>query len=149
MPSREIEDLNEDVKPIIIQFEQRLIEENLPLFKRCCTYRSQEEQDCVYMQGREDLDAINDARAAIGLGPIPANENRRPVTWTHISKHTSRDAVDYYIEKDGRYISDTKVDFDDDDIPDWEEFGAIAEECGLEWGGSWKKRDIPHVQLTR
>jgi peptidoglycan LD-endopeptidase CwlK len=149
MPSRKIEDLNEDVQPVILYFEQRLVEEGHPLFKRCCTYRSQAEQDCVYMQGREDLDVINEARAAAGLGPIPASENRRPVTWTHVSKHTSRDAVDYYIEKDGRYISDTKVDYDDDDIPDWDEFGAIARECGLEWGGDWPKRDIPHVQMIR
>lgn len=149
MPSRRIEDLNEDVQPIIIEFENRLIEAGHPYFKRCCTYRSQDEQDCVYMQGRESIEDINEARFAIGLSPITSNENKRPVTWTHVSKHTSRDAVDYYIEREGRYVNDTKVDYDDDDIPDWEEFGQIAEECGLEWGGRWKKRDIPHVQFVR
>lgn len=32
----------------------------------------------------------------------------------------------------------------------WDVFGRIARECGLEWGGSWKKiRDRPHVQWTK
>jgi hypothetical protein len=101
------------------------------------------------MQGREELYKVNAARLNVGLYPIKSSENKRPVTWTHTSKHTSRDAVDYYVEKDGRYINDTKIDYDDDDIPDWDEFGKIAEECGLEWGGSWKKQDIPHVQMIR
>ena len=31
----------------------------------------------------------------------------------------------------------------------WGTFGKIAKECGLEWGGDWKKfKDRPHVQLT-
>lgn len=31
----------------------------------------------------------------------------------------------------------------------WELFGQTAEECGLEWGGSWKDfQDHPHVQWT-
>jgi peptidoglycan L-alanyl-D-glutamate endopeptidase CwlK len=149
MPSRKIEDLNPDVQPVIRHFEECLKEEGLINFKRCCTYRSQVEQDCVYMQGREELYKVNAARLNAGLYPIKAGENKRPVTWTHTSKHTSRDAVDYYVEKNGQYINDTKVDYDDDDIPDWDEFGKIAEECGLEWGGSWEKQDIPHVQMIR
>lgn len=31
----------------------------------------------------------------------------------------------------------------------WNVFGRIARECGLEWGGAWKKFiDRPHVQWT-
>ncbi|MCL4553492.1 MAG: M15 family metallopeptidase [Candidatus Marsarchaeota archaeon] len=31
----------------------------------------------------------------------------------------------------------------------WDVFGKIARQCGLEWGGSWKKfKDRPHVQWT-
>lgn len=28
----------------------------------------------------------------------------------------------------------------------WEEMGAIAIDCGLIWGGSWRWRDLPHVE---
>jgi hypothetical protein len=146
MPSRDIKDLELDFQPVIVAFEQRLIEEGLSWFKRCCTYRSQEEQNALWMRGRASLDEVNRAYKACGLAPITAVENKRPVTWTAVSNHTSRCAVDYYIEKNGRYVSDIKVDYDEDDIPDWDEFGQIAQECGLEWGGTWLKKDLPHVQ---
>ena len=149
MASRKLEDLNDDAREAFELFEGRLEEEGLDHFKRCCTYRSQAEQDVVYMQGRSTLEEVNAACAALGLSLLTEKENRRPVTWTHRSLHTSRDAVDYFISLDGKYITDLKVDVDDDGIPDWEEFGALAEECGLEWGGNWEKRDIPHVQFRR
>lgn len=32
----------------------------------------------------------------------------------------------------------------------WQLYGDTAEDCGLEWGGRWKKRpDKPHVQLPK
>jgi hypothetical protein len=150
MPSRKIEDLDPEFQPTIIMFEKQLVDEGLTWFKRCCTYRSQAEQHALWKRGRNPLIIVNDAYESAGLAPITEAENKRPVTWKTVSDHTCRTAVDYYIERDGRYISDVKADIDDDDIPDWEEFGAIAERCGLEWGGSWqKKKDYPHVQKRR
>jgi hypothetical protein len=146
MPSRKIEDLEPDFQQEIIDFEQKLEDEGLTWFKRCCTYRSQAEQDALHKRGRYPLHIVNEAYKAVGLAPITAKENERPVTWRKVSDHTARRAVDYYIEWDGRYVSDIKADIDDNDIPDWEEFGEIAMECGLEWGGSWVKKDMPHVQ---
>ena len=130
----------------ILHFEQRLREEGHEKFKRSCTYRSQEEQDALYMRGRCPLDAVNEAYKAVGLAPISASENYRPVTWRKVSNHTGREAVDYYQEIAGRASYDIKVDVDNDQIPDWKEFGAIAVECGLEWGGNWQKADYPHVE---
>lgn len=31
----------------------------------------------------------------------------------------------------------------------WEAVGAIAEECGLEWGGRWRRPDRPHFYIER
>ena len=36
-----------------------------------------------------------------------------------------------------------------DDAKLWATCGAIARECGLEWGGSWKFTDKPHCQNTQ
>jgi|GEM_PF-6758494 len=127
MASRKIEDLTERMQPKIVHFEERLEQEIPGTFRRCCTYRSQEEQNELYSHGR--------------------NGDKRPkVTWTTLSVHTSREAVDYFIQREGKYCNDIKVDTDGDKIEDWQEFGRIANECGLEWGGNWKKKDLPHVQ---
>lgn len=30
----------------------------------------------------------------------------------------------------------------------WPKIGAIGKSVGLEWGGDWQKKDLPHFQLT-
>jgi peptidoglycan L-alanyl-D-glutamate endopeptidase CwlK len=32
--------------------------------------------------------------------------------------------------------------------PLWAKIGSIGKSVGLEWGGDWKKKDLPHFQLT-
>lgn len=32
--------------------------------------------------------------------------------------------------------------------PLWPKVGAIGKSVGLEWGGDWKNKDLPHFQLT-
>jgi len=32
--------------------------------------------------------------------------------------------------------------------PLWATVGSIGKSVGLEWGGDWKKKDLPHFQLT-
>jgi hypothetical protein len=146
MPSRKIEDLRPEVQPVVRRFEAVLKERGLTWFKRCCTRRIQVEQNALWKRGRYPLAEVNAAYKSLGLAPITEEENKRPVTWRAVSEHSSGLAVDYYIEKEGRYVSDVKADINDNDIPDWEEFGMMAEACGLEWGGRWKKADRPHVQ---
>lgn len=147
MASRSIEDLVAEMQPIIQDFENRLDEHFPSLFRRSCTYRSQKEHDALFMRGRFPLSVVNDAYGKVGLAPITAKENKRPVTWTHSSMHTKRMAVDYFMQREGKYCDDVKMDTDGDGEADWQEFGRIAEECGLVWGGRWKKPDRPHVQM--
>jgi hypothetical protein len=53
-------------------------------------------------------------------------------------------------EKPGiRWSRDLKADFNADGRSDWMNMGEIAESCGLEWGGCWKRfPDLPHIQNT-
>ena len=127
MASRLTEDLTPRMQEKIRRFEICL-EAGIPgTFKRSCTYRSQEEQNALWKHGR--------------------NGDKRPrVTWTTLSVHTSGEAVDYFIEREGKYCNDLKIDTDGDKIEDWQEFGKIAETCGLKWGGTFGHPDFPHVQ---
>lgn len=145
MSSRKIEDLTPRMQAKILVFESRLKDAGLSHFRRSCTYRSQAEQNALWKMGRESLLDVNAARAAVGLAAITEKQNRK-VTWRAVSIHTCREAVDYYVYRDGKADWDIKVDINDNDIPDWREFGAIAASCGLEWGGNWRKPDVPHVQ---
>jgi peptidoglycan L-alanyl-D-glutamate endopeptidase CwlK len=146
MSSRKIKDLTPRMQEKILFFERCLNEAGLGHFKKCSTFRSQLEQDALYMQGRKPLEEVNAARRAVGLWEIDESTNKRKVTWVKVSVHTSREAVDYFALVDGKYCNDLKVDVDKDSIPDWQEFGKIAEECGLTWGGRWRSPDYPHVQ---
>ena len=146
MASRKIEDLTPRMQIKINQFIKRLVDEGLTSFKISCTYRNQIEQDALYSRGRNSLKYVNEMYAKAGLEPITSTMNKNKITWIKKSIHTDREAVDFFILKDGMYSNNLKEDIDKDNIPDWEEFGKIASECGLEWGGYWKKQDYPHVQ---
>jgi hypothetical protein len=145
MASRKIEDLTQRMQIRIKLFEAQLKAHGLN-FKRSCTLRTKEEQAALWMRGRYALEIVNAAYKLVGLAPITEEENRRPVTWTQRSKHEDGEAVDYYQEVKGKASYDLKVDADFDNIADWLEFVRIAEMCGLEAGGSWDKKDWPHVQ---
>jgi len=128
MASRKIEDLTPRMQEKIVHFQAEL-EKAIPgAFRISCTYRSQEDQNELFGRGR--------------------NGDKRPkVTWTTLSVHTSREAVDFFIQREGKYCNDLKIDTDGDKIEDWQEFGKIAATCGLEWGGTWPRHpDFPHVQ---
>ena len=146
MSSRKIEDLTPRMQGRTRIFEAMLEQAGLH-FHRSCTRRSQEEQNALWKPRRESLDVVNAAYESVGLPPITVEENKRPVTWTALTVHTSGEAVDYYQEVEGKASYDLKVDADFDKIPDWQEFGKIAIGCGFEWGGTWKtKPDYPHIQ---
>lgn len=127
MASRRIEDLDPKLQPLCREFLRRCEEANIPVYLTC-TRRSQEEQEELYAQGRTKAGAI--------------------VTWTLKSLHIDGLAFDFVIIKDKKPCWDLKADVNDNDIPDYLEAGRIAEEVGLEWGGSWKKtKDYPHCQI--
>lgn len=117
MASRKIEDLLPKVQEKYRQFAEKMAEANID-FIVTCTYRSQEEQDKLYRQGRT------------GPGKI--------VTWTRHSKHNERKAFDIAIMDAGKINWDEKA---------YLKPGEIGEAIGLVWGGRWKSPDYPHFQF--
>jgi|WetSurSiteA1Bulk_404760.scaffolds.fasta_scaffold02632_8 peptidoglycan LD-endopeptidase CwlK len=123
--SRYIADLIPEMQEKFKAFSAKMAEAGIP-FILTCTYRSQEEQDRLYSQGRH----------------LPG----KIVTWTQHSRHTQRDAFDIALLNKGTAHWDTKEDLNENSIPDYTEAGLIGESVGLVWGGRWKNRDLPHFQ---
>lgn len=124
-----------------------------------CTARWLEEQMALYLQGRDPLDRVNYYRQAVGMAPLPAGENKI-VTWTLNSKHiikpsqgiTKAKAFDFAILKNGKATWDLKVNVNWNEVPDYQEAGAIGKDCGLRWGGDFcnsagkPRPDYPHLE---
>lgn len=122
--------------------------------------RSYKEQYAYFLQNREPLFMVNQARKWANLPPISQVENRKCVTWTMNSEHVvnlddikldndkSR-AFDFAILYNGKTILwDTKADVDKDNVADYDECADIAESLGLYSGRRFKHQDYPHVQVV-
>lgn len=125
-----------------------------------CVDRTYKEQYAYFLQGREPLYVVNEARKRAGLPAITQMENKRCVTWTMNSEHVvnpdderidndkSR-AFDFAIlYPDGKVNWDVKADVDNDQISDYDECADIAESLGLYSGRRFKNKDYPHVQVV-
>lgn len=82
-------------------------------------YRTCEEQDALYAQGRTAPGKI--------------------VTYARCgqSKHNHRRAFDVVELRDGKPLWEN---------PNWELIGSLGEKAGLAWGGRWRRRDLPHFE---
>jgi peptidoglycan L-alanyl-D-glutamate endopeptidase CwlK len=86
------------------------------------TYRDNESQAKLYAQGRtEKGNIVTNAKAGK-------------------SYHNYKMAFDFLPTKDGKASWD--------DIKLWQKCGLLAKEAGLEWGGDWVYKDMPHAQYT-
>lgn len=87
------------------------------------TYRTNEEQDALYAQGRTTAGNIV-TKAKGGQ-----------------SMHNYKVALDFCPMKNGR------ADWEDLDL--FKVIGNIGKQCGFEWGGDWTQFvDMPHLQYT-
>ena len=104
-------------------------------FVRTCTYRSADEQDALYAQGRTAPGRI--------ITWAKGGQSRHNDTQ---DGHPASNAADYYPLVAGKLCGDKT----DAELALWAKLGQIAVACGLEWGGNWKsgRRDLPHVQMT-
>ena len=118
MPSRSLDDLEDDVKAMALAFKAECKRRGLDVLIYC-TLRSNKEQDALYSQGRSSNSShiVTNARAGQSL------HNPQPAT----GKARAFDAVP--IRKDGKL--------------EWDNAKALAAmgECGiavgLEWAGKW------------
>jgi uncharacterized protein YcbK (DUF882 family) len=123
--SRKIEDLTPKTQELYWLFAEAMARARIP-FMVTCTFRSQEDQDVLFQQGRTTPGKV--------------------VTWTRNSRHTKRTAFDIAILRDGKPTWDIKMSLNDNDIPDYQEAGTIGEMVGLTAGAFWKTPDFPHFQ---
>lgn len=103
-------------------------------------YRSKDEQDKLYAQGRTNkYDRFGKKK------PIVTNARGGR------SMHNYGLAIDFaLVTPDGKTaVWDINKDFDKDGKADWMEVVAEAKKLGFEWGGDWKSfKDYPHFQMT-
>jgi len=118
-------DIN-DLLPIVAKKAkdfQALAQKNGIDFVITCTYRSKEEQDAIYAQGRTTP------------GAIVSNAKGGQ------SYHNWRCAFDIVPLVNGKTM------WNDNTL--WLKLGQLGQSVGLEWGGSWVGfKDLPHFQYT-
>lgn len=130
MASRSITDLDPRLQPLARRFIERARAEGLdPLIT--CTYRSDDEQERLYAQGRTTAGPIvTNARAG------QSAHNARSSAGQPASR-----AFDVVPLVDGKPMWDAAH-------PHWQKLGRIGTELGLEWAGNWRRfREFPHFQL--
>lgn len=121
-----------------------------------CVDRSILIQMALYTMGRLPINSVNLFRHEAGLYLIKPAENRI-VTYTLQSRHVTNmfdkkldndksGALDFALLKYKRPHWDVKVSVNDNEIPDYEEAGKLAESVGLTWGGRFKHPDLCHLQ---
>ncbi|PZD96429.1 M15 family peptidase [Paenibacillus sambharensis] len=94
-------------------------------------FRSKEEQDALYRQGRSDE------------GPVVTHAQGGE------SYHNYGLAIDFALRTDdGDVIWDLSYDGNGNGESDWMEVVSIAKDLGFTWGGDWASfRDYPHLQM--
>lgn len=131
--SRDLNLLHPDIKPKLDAFLYKCSAEGIDVLVTC-TYRSNDEQNELYKQGRTKP------------GPV--------VTWAHggESKHNfevagqpASKAFDMVPMRSGKPVWGT-IGIDGEL---WHKVGEIAESCGLQWAGRWpeRKREYPHCEI--
>ena len=150
--SRSIDDLFEPLRRVHIKAVSLMSFGENVFIITTCTQRSLEEQMALWYQGRASLAKVNRMRKKVELAPIKSKENRI-VTKTKTSYHSTQPksmAFDFYIAEWGKKIPiwNPKVDLNENDIPDYQEFADICKKLNpnIEWGGDWKFRDYGHIQ---
>jgi len=145
--SRRLEDLHPVTREKTKAFLQRAKEKGIDVLIYC-TYRSPEEQEVLYMQGRLEqfgitLEELNKRRVKLGLWKLTDGEAKRKVTnakpWQSFHQ--------YGLAFDCVPLQGGKPDWNN--VEAYRTLGSIASEIGLEWAGGWKRfRELPHFQDT-
>ncbi len=145
MASRKIEDLHPESRKKFTEFLKKAKSEGIDVLVYC-TYRSEEEQQVLYMQGRLEkfgitLEELNEKRKKLGLWTLSPSEAKRVVTnakpWQ--SAHQYSVAVDLVPLQGGKPAWNATETY--------RKLGEIAKKLELEWAGEWKRfREMPHFQ---
>ncbi len=126
MASRRLSDLHPKLQGPAYQWLRACADTGLDILVTC-TYRSPEEQERLYAQGRSE--------------PGRIVTNAKPGE----SYHNYGLALDFVPLVDGKPTWKTTGL----DLEMWELAGGLAEEHGFEWAGRWSRfKEFPHIQMT-
>ena len=115
-----ISTLTPEYQPIARDLVKKSFEAGVPVLVTE-GHRSQERQEQLYAQGRTTPGQI--------------------VTWTKSSRHTKGIAIDLVpLDLSG------KPNYNDTEA--YKKLGELSKTLGLEWGGDWKNKDMPHFQFN-
>lgn len=129
MSSRSLDDLHPDVAPLVRGFLEDCKKQGIDIIVTC-TYRSGEEQNKLYAQGR----------TAPGNIVTNAKAGQSAHNFMIDGKPASK-AVDVVPLLNGKPIWNSSD-------PIWQKIGDIGESHGLEWAGHWTRfKEYPHFQL--
>ncbi|MBO2944030.1 M15 family metallopeptidase [Paenibacillus sp. F411] len=123
-----------ELHPVVLAQKNRLVAKTRELgIKIIVTdgYRSHEEQDRLYEQGRSAPgDIVTQARGGQSM-------------------HNYGLAIDFALwNNEGQVIWDLEYDGNRNGKSDWMEVVAIAKDLGFQWGGDWASfPDYPHLQM--
>jgi len=120
--SRKIEDLHPKLQELANEFLKTCIAQNFPV-TIYFTFRSNAEQDALYAQGR--------------TMPGSIVTNARGGESYH----------NYSLAFDSAPLNDD-LTIDWNTVAKYKIMGKIGQSVGLEWGGGWKFKDMPHFQYT-
>ena len=101
------------------------------------TLRSFEQQAEIYARGRTKLFDTFGNRLGIVTNAKAGQ-----------SFHNYGLAIDIVLIDGNSASWNTTKDFDGDGVADWLEIVDIFKSHGWEWGGGWRKKDLPHFQKT-
>ena len=145
MASRRIEDLHPVTQEKVQEFLHLAKQKGIEVLIYC-TYRSHEEQEILYLQGRLKqfgitLEQLNQKRKELGLYPLSEKEANRIVT----NARAWQSYHQYGVAFDCVPLSGGKPDWSNTEA--YRALGEIGKQVGLEWGGTWKRfQEFPHFQ---
>lgn len=132
------------------EFYRRALGIGIPIIVTC-TDRTKLMQRALFAQGRESFAKTNNLRKQAGMYLISEKENSYKVTWTHKSKHIPKrpgglvTAFDIAVLYEGKPIW-TKVNVNNNEVPDYEELAQIGRDLGLRCGADFKNPDWVHFE---
>lgn len=128
MASRKIEDLHPKLQPLALAFKRACRDRGVDVLIYM-TYRSCQEQNDLYQQGRTQKGRI----------VTNARGGKSSHNFTIDGKPAS-------LAFDAVPIIQKSCVWDDDFL--WDRMGEAADEVGLKWGGRWKSfKDKPHFYI--
>jgi peptidoglycan L-alanyl-D-glutamate endopeptidase CwlK len=134
--SRKIEDLHLTLKVAWVKASTEFSElyPTLPTPFLTCTYRSNEDQEILYMNNKNGKDDDGD-------GKIDEADEWRSNAKAGQSKHNQMPSLALDIAfKDSK----GKLDWSEDLF---KKFADIIKKYGVKWGGDWKHKDTPHYEI--